>query len=201
MTQIIQVPFLDKEEIKKRANIFRKRWWGVILPVDIEKIIDSQLRISIVPLPNLRKFCDIDAQIAFNLRFIYVDADLYTDKRQQNRLRFSLAHEIGHYVLHKNIYQNFKLKNIYQLRQAILEQISEKQYSYLETQANKFASYLLVPRDRLLIEKSKLIMQLKNDPDFIKLTDNKLHASYLAIQLANIFGVSSESMEIALNED
>lgn len=197
----IKVPFLDKNEIKKKADAFRKKFWGNSLPVDIEKIINFKLGIKIIPVPNLRRSCDIDAQISFNLQFIYVDADMYEDQRQQNRLRFSFAHEIGHYILHKNIYSKLKLTNIYKFRQLITEQISEQQYGYLETQANKFAGYLLVPREKIEIEKTKLTEQLKEDPEFIKITDNKLQNSYLAIPLANIFGVSAEVIEIVLSEN
>lgn len=197
----IKVPFLDKEKIKARADAFRKKFWGDLLPIDIEKIIDIKFKIDIVPLPNLRKSCDTDAQISFDLKSIYIDYDMYRDERQQNRLRFSLAHEMGHYVLHRGIYGRFKLTNIYSFRQIILEKISERQYGYLETQANKFASYLLVPRERLKIEKNKLLKQLENDPEFIKITDNKLQNSYLALPLSNIFGVSTEVIEIILNEN
>lgn len=196
----IKVPFLDKEKIKKKADAFRKKYWDDSLPVDIERIINFKLKIKIVPIPNLRRFCDIDAQISFNLQFIYVDADIYKDERQQNRLRFSFAHEMGHYVLHKDIYKKLKLTNIYNLRQIITEKISDRQYGYLETQANKFASYLLVPRERLKIEKEKLFSQFKKDIEFDRIVDSKLQNSYLAMELSKIFGVSVEVMEIVLSE-
>ncbi|MFA5051009.1 MAG: ImmA/IrrE family metallo-endopeptidase [Patescibacteria group bacterium] len=195
----IRVPFISQEEIKKMADEFRNRYWGESLPVDIEKIIDGKLKIQIIPIPNLRRDCDMDAHISFNWQFLYVDADMYKDDRQQNRLRFSFAHEIGHYILHENIYSDFKLNNIYKLYE-IIGQIPAEQYGYLETQANKFAGYLLVPREKLEIEKKKLIDQLKQNPEFIKISDDKSQNSYLAIPLAPIFGVSQEAMEIVLSE-
>ncbi|MFA6146068.1 MAG: ImmA/IrrE family metallo-endopeptidase [Patescibacteria group bacterium] len=195
----IRVPFISQEEIKKMADGFRNRYWGESLPVDIEKIIDGKLKIQIIPIPNLRRDCDMDAHISFNWQFLYVDADMYKDDRQQNRLRFSFAHEIGHYILHENIYSDFKLNNIYKLYE-LVGQIPAEQYGYLETQANKFAGYLLVPREKLEIEKKKLIDQLKQNPEFIKISDDKSQNSYLAIPLAPIFGVSQEAMEIVLSE-
>ncbi|MDD5625662.1 MAG: ImmA/IrrE family metallo-endopeptidase [Patescibacteria group bacterium] len=195
----IRVPFISQEEIKKMADGFRNRYWGESLPVDIEKIIDGKLKIQIIPIPNLRRDCDMDAHISFNWQFLYVDADMYKDDRQQNRLRFSFAHEIGHYILHENIYSDFKLNNIYKLYE-LVGQIPAEQYGYLETQANKFAGYLLVPREKLEIEKKKMIDQLKQNPEFIKISDDKSQNSYLAIPLAPIFGVSQEAMEIVLSE-
>ena len=196
----IKVPFISQEEIKKMADEFRSRYCGESLPVDIEKIIDGKLKIQIIPIPNLRRDCDMDAHISFNWQFLYVDADMYKDDRQQNRLRFSFAHEIGHYILHENIYSDFKLNNIYKLYE-LVGQIPAEQYGYLETQANKFAGYLLVPREKLEIEKKKMIDQLKQNPEFIQISDDKSQNSYLAIPLAPIFGVSQEAMEIVLSEN
>lgn len=200
-TPEIKVLFLDKNQIRQKADLFRQKFWGEAVPVDIEKIIDVGLRINIIPLPNLRRDCDVDAQISFNFEEIYVDYDMFKDERQRNRLRFSFAHELGHSILHRYIYTHYKPTNVYRYRQIILEQMPERQYSYLETQANKFAGYLLVPRERLTIEKNKLLNQLQKDPEFIKMTDEKIRLGYLALKLSNIFGVSSEVMEIVLGEN
>lgn len=197
----IQVPFIDREEIKNRADGFRALWWGESLPVDVENIIEIKLKISLIPTPNLRESCDIDAVSSANLKTIHVDHDMFVDDRQKNRLRFSLAHELGHYVLHKNIYNQIKINNLYKFPEAMLNQMSGEHYNYLEIQANRFASCLLVPRERLKIERAKLIDSLKGDSEFTKLSDSKTQNSYLALHLAKIFGVSSEVMEIALSDN
>jgi len=195
----IQVPFIDREEIKNRADGFRALWWGESLPVKIETIIEVKLKMRIIPTPNLRQLCD--AVMSINNRCIYIDNDTFLDDRQRNRLRFSFAHELGHYVLHKDIYRQIRIFNVYEFPQSILEQLSSEQHSSLEFQANKFASYLLIPRERLRVEKEKIINQLKDNQEFARLTDNKMQNSYLAIHLSYIFGVSNEAMEIALNDN
>ena len=118
----------------------------------MEEIIELKLKISLAPIPNLQNSFGIDAFIASSWRLVYVDEARYLDGRFQNRLRFSLAHEMGHFVLHRNIYNSFRIKELEDFYK-FFEQIPQEQYNYLETQANKFANYLLVPREKLVIER------------------------------------------------
>ncbi len=146
----IKIPFVDKEKIKRKrkADLFREKFWNDSVPVDIEKIIDLKLEIDIIPLPDLG-----DVFISSDWKSIYVDRNKYLDGIQ-NRLRFSLAHEIGHFILHKEIYNSFKITSLEKFYQFVIE-ISGEQYGFLETQANIFANFLLVPRNRLALEKIK----------------------------------------------
>ncbi|MDP2363767.1 MAG: ImmA/IrrE family metallo-endopeptidase [Ignavibacteria bacterium] len=192
----IRVPYLDNKDIDRIVEQFREKFWHNKVPVDIEHIIEIKLKIGIVPIPNFLKIVGIDALIASNWQTLYVDNDEYMNERSYNRLRFSLTHEIGHFVLHKEIYASFNVKSFddyYKLN----ENIPYEQYGYLETQANKFANYLLVPRKILKIERSKLLEKVKED--FKKVNIEKLN-SYLAIPLSEVFKVSDEVVAIALND-
>ena len=144
----IKIPFINREKIKRKADLFREKFWDDSVPVDIEKIIDIKLEIDIIPLPNLG-----DAFISSDWKSIYVDQNKYLNGIQ-NRLRFSLAHEIGHFILHKDIYNSFKINSLEKFYQFI-DKIPGEQYGFLETQANKFANFLLVPRNKLAIKKRK----------------------------------------------
>jgi len=191
----IKVPPLNNDFIKNRADLFRKSFWDKSIPVDIERIIDLKLKLNIVPVPDLQRICDVDALIASNWEEIYVDNDRYLDDRYQNRLRFSFAHEIGHFILHKDIYESFSLSSFEDFYD-LMRDIPQEQYSYLETQANKFANYLLVPRVALAQFKSILI---RNKIMTLKV-DKRTLDSYLAIPISEKFGVSEKVIEIALNE-
>ncbi len=194
----IKVPFLRNVQIKNKAEFFRKKFWNNSIPVDIEYIADVKLKLDIVPVKGLQELCDTDALISSNWQLVYIDHDRYLDNRYQNRLRFSLAHEIGHLVLHKGIYNSFKIKDSKDLRR-LLEQIPQEQYGYLEVQANKFANYLLVPRDKLIIERDKVLKKYKSLIETEGMDEKTLN-SYSAIPLSKIFGVSESVIEIALNE-
>jgi Zn-dependent peptidase ImmA (M78 family) len=196
-----KAPFLGNPEIKSKAETFRKKFWNDSIPVDIEKVIDLTLKLDVIPVPDLMKFCDTDALITSNWESIYVDKDKYLDERYNNRLRFSFAHEIGHFILHKEIYKSFGIKN-FEYFYKLIDQIPQEQYGYIETQANKFANYLLIPRDGLFIEKDKCIASKDIIREIIKSgkLDNKAIDSYLAIPLAKTFCVSEDAMEIALSD-
>lgn len=191
----IKIPFVDKEKIKRKADLFREKFWDDSIPIDIEKIIDLKLEIDIIPLPDLG-----DAFISSDWKSIYVDRNKYLNGIQ-NRLRFSLAHEIGHFILHKEIYSSFKI-NSFEDFYCFVDEIPNNQYHYLEIQANKFAGLLLVPRDRLIIEKKKELssFEVASGVSIDSIKDQSLLYSYLAEPISKTFGVSSEVIEIALNE-
>src|SRR4051812_25204484 len=73
------------------------------LPLDTVFIADNILRMDLIPFPGLAELIDSPAAIKSNLRELYVDDDLHAayssgDAKQWeiDRLRFSIAHEIGH---------------------------------------------------------------------------------------------------------
>jgi len=192
----IFVPYLSNYDIEQKVERFRENFGDNKIPVDIEHIIEIKLKISIAPIPNFLKIIGTDALIASNWQTLYIDNDEYMDERRHNRLRFSLAHEIGHFVLHKEIYDSLNIKNLndyYKLN----KDIPREQYGYLETQANKFANYLLIPRKILRVERGKIIERIKED---LKGIDIKTLNSYLAIPLSDIFKVSEEVIAIALDD-
>lgn len=194
----ISVPFRDKNYIKNRADLFRQQFWDDSIPVNIEKIIDVKLKIEIILIENLESLCDTDALITSNWQSIYIDQKAYLDDRYQNRLRFSLGHEIGHFVLHKNIYSSFNIQTISDFYK-FLGEIPKEQYGYLEIQANKFANYLLVPREKLNIERNKLLKKYEGVIDPKKQDITTLN-SYIANPISRIFGVSTDVTEIALSD-
>ena len=79
-----------------------------------------------------------------------------------NRLRFSIAHELGHYILHKYLYHENELtisnpKEYYDF----ITKFPEKEYRSFEYQANQFAGRLLVPRNILVNEVIKIYKTLE----------------------------------------
>jgi Zn-dependent peptidase ImmA (M78 family) len=192
----IKVPFINSTKIEEAAEKFRRKYWNNVLPVNIENIIDVKLEINIIPVPEMEKIAYTNALITSNWKAIYVDKNLFENERRQTRLRFSLAHEIGHCILHKHIYDSFGIKSVEDFYRFI-EDIPQEQYSYLEIQANKFASQLVIPRESLSTELNK---ELKNIGEEIKSIDRQALKPYIANPLSRKFGVSAEAMEIALGD-
>lgn len=194
----IRVPFIDNKIISRKADLFRNKFWEDSLPVDIEYIIDVKLKINIIPSPDLYKACNTDALIASNWKSLYIDKYKYLDERQQNRLRFSLAHEIGHFILHKDLYQNCAINDARTFH-SFFNKISSEQYGYLEAQANKFANYLLLPREKLVVTRNKFLKKLEKHLKDKKMNEKMLN-TYLSIPISKIFGVNEQPTEIALND-
>jgi len=195
----IKVPFLNNKEIKNKVDLFRAKYWNKIIPIDMEEIVELKLKVDIFPIPNLQNSFGMDAFITSNWSLIYIDESRFKDERFQNRLRFSLAHEIGHFILHKNIYNSFKIKNIDDFYKWH-NQIPQEQYSYLEIQANKFANYLLVPRNNLIIERDKALKIIKNKSMSIEKMNKGMINSYISIYISKKFGVSEEVIQISLGD-
>jgi Zn-dependent peptidase ImmA (M78 family) len=130
----ISVSWLEKYQLKDT------------IPIDIEKLLDNQLRLNIIPFPNLLNNFEINAFTSSDLRKIYVDEYLYTNLEQQ--FRFTLAHELGHNILHSKIYRQVSIKDISSYVD-FLNKIDEREYSYLEFQANCFAGLFLIPSKHL----------------------------------------------------
>ena len=193
--QNVSVSFIGNKEIKRKVDLFRKKYWGDIIPVNIEIIIEKKLSIEIIPLPGLKSQCNTDAFISSDWKNVFVDNDKYMDDSYYNRLRFSIAHETGHMVLHKSLYQNLKIKSMEDFRNFLIE-VPGKQYGYIETQVNKFANYFLIPRDILINERQAILNEHK---DILDINAKQLNG-YIATPLSKIFGVSAEAMEIALSD-
>jgi len=191
----MQIPYFNNQELKQKADEFRIRYWGDAVPVDIEQVIETKLKMEIIPIPGLYKQCNADALISSDWKTIYVDNDNYIEDKYYNRLRFSLAHEIGHFILHQDLYASFNIKSFEDFYN-IIDQLNNE-YGIIEGHANRFVNFLLVPREKLEIEKEKV---LNEHPD-IKKFDAATVNSYIAIPLGKIFNVSQEVIEIALNNN
>jgi len=192
----IAVPFVGNSYIKNKADEFRLKFWGKDIPVEIEEIVEIKLKIKVIPIPDLMSQCGVDAQITSDFTSIYVDQKNY--ENDTNRFRFSLAHEVGHYVLHEKFYKDLKISSFVDVI-AFMDEIDAEEYSHLEVQANKFGNYLLLPRKELLRIRNTVLEEIRKKHD-IKNIDEKTLNSYLAGYISSQFVVSSGATEIALND-
>lgn len=89
--------------VKSEAEKFLASYHpSLYLPIPIEKIVESKLNIEIIPVKNLRRQYDVDGSLDSSLSRVFIGLDLYTGN--ENRTRFTLAHEIGHLTyMEKNL--------------------------------------------------------------------------------------------------
>jgi len=185
--------WIDKSELWSIADDVRKTHWPEgTLPIDIEKIVAFRLKLRPEPIHGLFSSIDIDAYLNIGLRAIFVDYDFYMNEKYANRMRFSFAHELGHFFLHKEVFAAFDLVDTAAWKNFILN-VPENEYSNFEWQANEFAGRLLVPHSDLvlaieqaanIIKEKNLINYLGNDPDAV--------LSGISPSICKPFGVSAD---------
>lgn len=119
------------------------------LPVPIEEIVELRMGIAVVVVPGIKHLLGIDAFINSDFSQITIDEHSYT--AYPERTKFSIAHEVGHLVLHADWYKTHGPKTIDD-HLTFYDRIDHEIYKYLEIQASTFAGLILVPR-RVLLEK------------------------------------------------
>jgi hypothetical protein len=142
-----KAPFFRYEDLRRAAESFLSEYHpGREIPVPIEQIVDLKFGIDIVPMPGLGNF-DTVAYLSHDLMEIRVDEFVYNHR--PNRYRFSLAHELGHRLLHADVYRQFRFSDVASWKQVMTSEIPPDQYGYLEYHANSFAGLILVPAAEL----------------------------------------------------
>lgn len=197
-----KAPFLPPDKIESIVQKFLSDHWPQdTIPINIYKIAEYNLGLEIIPVPNLFRYTGIEASLLGDGSAIFIDFDQFNNDYYENRLRFSVAHEIGHKVLHSNLYNRTEPEDIDSLLK-LFDSIPDKEYHWIETQANQFAGRLLVPTKKL-IEKvntnEELIMQIKQSRN--ENSDGDQIAEYYAHHLNKYFGVSEDVMIIRLKNE
>jgi Zn-dependent peptidase ImmA (M78 family) len=197
------------ETIRQRADQVRNTYAKKpnSIPVDIDHIVEFGYRLEVRPLKNLKSSLDMEGMLSKDRTTIFVDNDTYTDDRFYNRHRFTLAHEIGHYELHKDYYLKAKFDTPEEWR-ALLQNIDPDELEWCERHADEFAGRLLVPVEFLNREIDKLRSELKKLEGLAKDLgiDNideiqKRKAVYVARILAPKFEVSQQVIEIRIRTE
>jgi hypothetical protein len=198
MPQRFTAPIYSYEDIRRKADEFlRKHHATGSIPIPIEEIVEFQLEMDIVPTPGLHVLLETDGFITSDLKEIYVDEFVYQSRL--GRYRFTLAHEVGHSILHRDLFQHRRFRSIAEWKK-FLNSIPEKEHGWLEYQAYAFAGLILVPNDQLDREARKCVERIRSEG--IDLAQNWDFAwSRVAAFLAKQFEVSSQVIERRLGKD
>lgn len=142
-----RAPFFQKDDLVRQAESLLQEYHpSRDLPVPIENIVEFRFNLDIVPVPGLHNY-DIVAYITHDRKEIRVDQ--YVLESRTNRYRFSLAHELGHLILHPELFESLKFRDAAEWKNVVITSIPEKEYRYLEHHANFFAGLVLVPQNEL----------------------------------------------------
>lgn len=143
-------PSLTYQDVANASDIFLKKHHPLLkLPIPIEEIVELKMNIVLIAVPGIKKLLGIDAFISSDFTQITVDENSLL--KFPERTRFSIAHEIGHLILHKEWYEKCGPKN-FEDYVTFYDKIDKKIYKFMEIQASTFAGLVLVPPDLLLHE-------------------------------------------------
>ena len=139
------VEHISNEEIETLAETllaeFREQSTRDDYPVPIEAIAEHHLGYEL-DITDQGLFVDPDflGGISFEHNTIYVNSSV---ENHEGRYSFTIAHEIGHHILHKSLYEH-----LVEDHSKIL--CRDKQKPLIERQADRFAAALLMPRSLIL---------------------------------------------------
>jgi len=179
-------------DIKSYANNFLQEYNPEnIIPVPIEEIVELKLGISVILINGLVRDFSVNAFISNSFDRIVIDELMYT--KQPQRIRFTIAEEIGHLILHKNWYQlnGPKTTENYLDWQ---EKLDGKIFDYIERQAKTFAGMVLIPEQSLASKWYKYCQanNISSPCNIYSLTDT-------FPELASEFDVTPDSLLVRLS--
>lgn len=198
--ELFQAPFLPYDKIRNIAEEFLDKYHpDGSLPVPIEEILEFKLKISLILLPGLRDRIEIEGFLSSDFTKIYIDEWAYTNRLF--RTRFTIAHEIGHSILHKDLYSMAKFDSAEEWKDFI-SCIDPREYSFFELHARDFAGLILVPTDKLYEGIDEAIELYKNEGyDPKDLFSNEMAIKYVSTFLSRKFEVSSIVIENRIRKE
>lgn len=192
-----QPPFLRPDRLEAKAEEFlREHHPSLSIPVPIEEIVEFRLGLNIVPFPNLKAEFDVDGFLTFVPTTIYVDQQQM--ERQEARYRFTLAHEVGHWLLHRDLYSDAGITDLASYV-AAYEAMDDDAQKDMEFQARNLGGRILLPREPFVGALTEAFEPFRAKVP--KDADVRLVCARLAKLLGPRFNVSEQVIETRLAGD
>lgn len=186
------------DELRARYEVLREDR----IPLDVFTFLEVDLRLDPIPFDDLTAKYRVEAAIKADFTGIYLDAEQYAlmergPEWKLARLRFTVAHELAHYFLHREIPQKGHFVSLPDFARWN-ESYGGRKYT-IEQEANEFAGRLLVPATRLrvLFEEFAVAAE-KLMPNFMQ--SGSLRDQF-AERVAPRFGVNAQVIAIRLDRD
>lgn len=200
----MNIPFIETEEIWRQTDAFRASRELVgnnLPPIDVLYIVDVALGFDVIDIPNLFADLQMDAAIVPGEKAIYVDKDALEgwdrhDRWSEKRLRFSIAHELGHHVMHQAVMADLIFSDFVTFKRWILD---HRRSGRIEDQANEFAGRFLVPSDILLAEYDAIQKRMTAaEPRWREIEGAR---AFVAKSIAPRFGVNPQVIETRFDHE
>jgi len=188
---------LSKEELRQISGESRGDYSS---PLDIDLLIEKEYDITLIEVGDLELSLQKEAAISPQLDRIYYDPAIY-----ELRLRFSLAHELAHRILHGVFLREQECATL-DAFVGFQRTLPFSTVRMMEWEANYFASCLLMPPDELstiICEyvESKCPQICKAQATFSRDRYLDHFSEQVAGFTANQFGVSIGAVKKRMEED
>ncbi len=186
------------EELRVRYELLREDR----TPLDVFTLFEIDLGLDPIPFNELTARYRVEAAITADFSGIYLDAEQYAlmergPEWKLNRLRFTVAHELAHYFLHRALPQKEHFASLPDFARWT-ENYGGRKYT-VEQEANEFAGRLLVPSARL----QTLFDEFAKEAE--RLVPNFMQSSSLrdkfSERAAPRFGVNAQVIAVRLDRD
>jgi hypothetical protein len=186
------------EELRAHYELLREDH----TPIDVFTFLEVDLGLDPIPFDDLLSKYRVEAAIKADFSGIYLDAEQYTlmekgPEWKLNRLRFTVAHELAHYFLHRDLPQTCHFTSLPDFAKWTVNYDGHKYTA--EQEANEFAGRLLVPETRL----GQLFDEFASEAN--RLMPNFMDSGQLrdkfSERVAPRFGVNAQVIAIRLDRD
>ena len=185
-------------ELRARYEILRDDR----IPIDVFSLLELELGLDPIPFDDLCAKYRVEAAITADFSGIYLDAEQYAlmergPEWKLGRLRFTVAHELAHYFLHRDIPQAEHFASLPAFARWT-DGYGGRKYT-IEQEANEFAGRLLVPTAVLQGQYDEFAVQAERMlPNF---KQNSSLRDQFADQVAPRFGVNAPVVAVRLDRD
>lgn len=152
-------------------------------PVDVKQIVKAY-KISLAEVPP-----DDDTLSGVIIRNEEKTLIGVNPLHSETRKRFTIAHELGHFFLHKADLYIDRKENV------VLYRKKSKRFNLTESEANCFAAELLMPGELVKRDFSKLFKSIKDSLGKVE----SYQYDFIIQSLAEKFVVSPEAMKIRID--
>ena len=194
----LNLPRYTYSEVGRIANNFLKEHHPSLdIPIPVEDILDLKMGFHIFPFPRLFKDFGLNGFLSSDMSTIYVDEVQYDQYNE--KYRYTLAHELGHYVLHKSVYENLPYKSPEEFVHWRLH-VPPEEIGWFETHGNWFAGHLLVPTSCLEEVCRDIVLKYQDTfSEFDSIPDDIW--SYISNEVATYFDVNPPVVEAQIRKE
>ncbi len=196
----LTVKYLEKDEIEAIVDQIHKGKSIKDYPFEVELFLYNEFKYRVMPCPRLEAGCKIDTALVACKKILRIDESIY--EKQPKRARFSIAHEVGHLVLHKELIE-MMVEALIEAQKtddyaSIINFLPNTQYRSAEWQADYFGGALLAPKSILEPKLLELIEERKSKYNSIDEFDDE-DIDIIYHDLAKIFDVTKPAITVRLS--